>query len=77
MVALYTHNLFPKAPSRITIVFVFSPLGTKGEIGLLILLEISEGERQRCSMLDYRAGNMIIANFHPLQSSSHRAFLTD
>lgn len=42
-----------------------------------MLLEISEGERQRCSMLGYRAGNVIIANFYPLQSSNHRAFPID
>ena len=29
--------------------------GTKGEIGFLLLLEISEGEKWGCSLVDYRA----------------------
>lgn len=73
-----THRICsPRFPCQITVVFILSSLETKGKIGLMMFLGISEGEKQRCNILDYRAGNLIIAKFHPLQSSSHQAFLTD
>lgn len=61
-----THTAcYPRVPGQMVVAFVFS-LGTKVEIGFLMLLEMSEGEKQGCSMVDYGAGNTTIANFHSI-----------